>query len=70
MAMIVGMVLKLYTSVAKGLKLKFRKFWVLIPMFLEVTGGKLVRGGGFLPPILNKVKIKQDVQNVGQFWKT
>ena len=36
--------LKLYTSVAKGLKLKVRKFCVLIPMFVEVTGEKLVGG--------------------------
>ena len=47
--------LKFYTSVAKGLKLKVRKFWELIPTFVEVTGGKLV-GGPFWPPILNKVK--------------
>ena len=41
-----GTNLKFYTSVAKGLKLKVRKFWGLIPMFAEVTGEKLVRGGG------------------------
>ena len=29
--------LKFYTSVAKGLKLKVRKFWLLIPTFVEVT---------------------------------
>ena len=44
-----AMVLKFYTSVAKGLKLKVRKFWELIPTFVEVTGEKL-------PPILNRVK--------------
>ena len=38
--------LKLYTNVAKGLKLKVRKFLGLIPTFVEVTGEKLVRGGG------------------------
>ena len=49
-----GMVLKFYTSVAKVLKLKIRKFWRLIPTFVEVTGEKLV-GGGFPPlPVLNK----------------
>ena len=42
-----GTNLKFYTSVAKGLKLKVRKFWGLIPTFLEVTGEKLV-GGAFL----------------------
>ena len=50
------MTLKFYTSVAKGLKLKVRKFWGLSPTFLVVTGEKLVRGwegdGGeaFCPP--------------------
>ena len=44
-----GMNLKFYTSVAKVLKLKVRKFWGLIPMFVEVRGEKLV-GGAFLPP--------------------
>ena len=40
-----GTNLTFYTSVAKGLKLKFRKFG-LIPTFVEVTGEKLVGGGG------------------------
>ena len=35
------MTFKFYTSVAKGLKLKARKFWRLIPTFVEVTGKKL-----------------------------
>ena len=30
-----GMSLKFYTSVTKGLKLKVRKFWELIPTFVE-----------------------------------
>ena len=34
--------LKFYSSVAKELKLKVRKFWELIPTFIEVTGEKLV----------------------------
>ena len=45
-----GMVLKFCTSVAKGLKLKVRKFLRLIFMFVEVAGEKLVvekRGGRF-----------------------
>ena len=33
-----GMTLKFYTSVTKGLKLKVRKFWGLIFTFVEVTG--------------------------------
>ena len=37
-----GKDLKFYTSVIKGLKLKFRKFWWLILTFMEVWGQKLV----------------------------
>ena len=39
---------KFYSIVTKGLKLKVRKFWGLIPAFVEVTEEKLV--GDFLPP--------------------
>ena len=42
----------------KGLKVKVRKFFRLIPTFLEVTGGKLVEGRVFWSPILNRVKIE------------
>ena len=41
-----GTNLKFYTSVTKGLKLKVRKFLELIPTFIEVTGEKLLGGGG------------------------
>ena len=45
-----------YTILSKGLKLKVRKFWLILT-FVEVTGGKLVGGGPFCPrPILNRVK--------------
>ena len=44
----VGMALKSYTSVAKGFKLKVRKFVGLNPTFAEVRGEKLV-GEDFLP---------------------
>ena len=54
------MALKFYTNVTKELKLKVRKFLGLIPTIVEVTGEKLVGGGGFFatpsPPILNRVK--------------
>ena len=40
----------------KELELKVRKFWGLIPTFVEVTGEKLVGGHFTLPPILNRVK--------------
>ena len=47
------MTLKFYTSVEKGLNLKVKRFCGLIPMFAELTGEKLVRGGGgFALPIL------------------
>ena len=39
---------KFQGSVAKGLKLKVRKFWGLTPMLVEVTEKKLV-GGAFCP---------------------
>ena len=54
-----GTNLKVYTSVAKGLKLKVRKFLGLIPTFVEVTAEELVRGPFCSPPpssILNSVK--------------
>ena len=57
-----GTNLRFYTSLAKGLKLKVRKFLRLIPTFVEVTGEELVGGGGFFipspfpTPILNRVK--------------
>ena len=44
-----GTKLKFYTSVAKGLKLKVRKFLGLNRTFVEVTGDKLVGGGGECP---------------------
>ena len=59
--MALGTNLQFYTSVAKRLKLKVRKFWGLVPTFVEVTGEELIRGA-FLPPpplplpILNRVK--------------
>ena len=46
-----GVNLKFYTSVAKGLKLKVRKFWGLILTFVEITFV------GAPPPILNRVKV-------------
>ena len=43
------MALKIYTRVAKGFKLKVRKFLGPIPTFAEITVEKLVRGA-FLHP--------------------
>ena len=61
-----GTALKVYTSVAKGLKLKVRKFWWIIPTFAEVTREKLVRA--FLPPIFNGVKIDLDYLTLKALW--
>ena len=58
-----GMDLKLYNSVTKGLKLKLRKFSGLIPTFVEVTGEKLVGGLFAPPPILNRVKATYKYEN-------
>ena len=61
LGLVLDMVLKFYTSVAKRLKLKVRKFWWLIPAFVEIKGEKLV-GGHFnpYPPFLNGINwIKQ-----------
>ena len=53
-----GMALKFNTSVAKGSKVKVRKFWRPIPMFVEVTGKKLV-GEAFCPPPPNLNRVKR-----------
>ena len=50
-----GMTLKFYISVAKGVKLKVRKFLGVIPTFVEVTWEKLI-GGLFAPLILSRIK--------------
>ena len=45
------------TSVAKGLKLKVRRFLGLSSTFVKVTGKKLVGSGGFLlPPSLSHLE--------------
>ena len=54
--MTLDMALTFYTSVAKGLKLKVRKFRRLIPMF-EFTGEKLVGRGGGAFSFLNRVDV-------------
>ena len=44
-----GMTLTFYRSVAKGLKLKVKKSWGLIPTFVEFTVEKLVQEWPFCP---------------------
>ena len=49
--MALGTNLIFYTSMAKGLKLKVRKFWDLIPTIVGIkTGEKLVGWAFLLPP--------------------
>ena len=50
------MALMFYTGVGKGFKLKVRKFYRLIPTFVEVTGEKLV--GSLFSLILNRIKVE------------
>ena len=59
MILAVGMALTFYSRIAKGLKLKARKFWFVISTSGEVTGEKLVKEGVFTPSKLNKVKTEQ-----------
>ena len=52
--------LKFYTSVAKRLKLKVRKFGKLNSTFVEVTGEKLVGEASHpSPPILNRINVSK-----------
>ena len=72
LALVLGTSLKFYTSMAKGLKLKVRKFLGLIPTFVEVTWGKLVKGALLPPPpslpILNRVKKRYSKTMFGGFY--
>ena len=52
-----GMVLKFYTSVTKGLKLKVRIYWWLVPRFVEIKWKKLIGEAFLASPILNRVKL-------------
>ena len=58
---------KFYTSVVKGLKLKFRMFWWLIPKFVEVTGEKLVGSGRFFIPTLSWIGLMMIYNQIKQF---
>ena len=42
--------LKFYASVAKGLKLKVKRYWGIIATFVEVTGEAMVGGEFCAPP--------------------
>ena len=50
-----GMAFKFSTSVEKELKLNVRKFWRLIPTFIEIAGENQYRGL-FGHPVQNRVK--------------
>ena len=56
-----GTNLKFYISVAKGLKLKVRRFWGLIPTFVEVTREKLVGGSFCRPPSWIELTLTSDM---------
>ena len=66
MRLALDMVLKFYTSVVKGWKLKVRKFRKLNSTFVEVAWEKLV-GTFLLPPssivLVPKVNSMQHLQN-------
>ena len=49
------MTLKFYTSAAKGLKLKVRKFLGLIPTSVVEKREKLIKGAFLAPSILNRI---------------
>ena len=55
-----GTNLKFYTNVAKGLKLKVRKFWGLIPTFAKVTEERLVRSA-FLSSPPSSIGLRQSL---------
>ena len=48
----------LCSNVTKELKLKFKRFFGLVPSFVEAAGEKLVEGTFLHSPILNSVKTK------------
>ena len=45
LGLVLDMALRFYAMVEKGLKLQVRKFWRVIPTFVEVTGEKMVGRG-------------------------
>ena len=63
MGLPLGMPLKSYTSLRKGLKLKVRKIWGLVPIFVEVTDKKNCRGP-FCPPSWIGLTLKQMLQRL------
>ena len=63
LGLVLGTDLKFYTSMTKGLKQKVRKFWGLIPTFVEVTGEKLVGGGLKYQDNTDTEKVKDYHQN-------
>ena len=65
LGLVLGTNVKFYISVAKGLKLKVKKFLGLILTFVEVIEEKLIKGEEGLcppspPPILNRVEVTRN----------
>ena len=61
MGLVLGIALKFYKSLAKGLKLKARKILGLIPRFVEVTREKLVREAFLVPPSLVRLRSTSEI---------
>ena len=57
MGLALGMALKFYASVEKGLMLNVRKFLGLIPKFVENEAEKPIQGAFFPPLILKRVNM-------------
>ena len=51
MGLALAIALKIHGSLVKGLKLKVRKFWWLVPTFRRSYRGKLVRDAFLLLPL-------------------
>ena len=62
MGLVLGMSLKFYANVSKGLKLEARKFLEQISLFVDVTEEKvLVGAGAFFPPSSMLKRINNNV---------
>ena len=59
-----GIALKFYTSVPKGLKLKVRKFWGLIRFFVELAAEKLLGGPFWASPSWIGLKFSFESKNI------
>ena len=56
-----------FSPVANKSKIKVRKFWGLVPMFVEVTVEKLVAGGHLFNHFICKIKRCFTIFRIGKF---